>query len=218
MRNQYLAAFLGGIVALGGAIILFGWIFGIEEFIRPADDLARVKPITALAFVVAGGQLVLAAFRTTKYGRNLTLLLTFAALFQFVVMGSQLLTTLGGTPSSIELLTSAASNEPAFELLFAPASIGTILLLFGIGVTGLIDNFDDKLMLRRFVCKLTLALPVCAFTGYLLRLPILYFYLPPVSTRMAIYSAALGLIAGLSIYFSSPALPRPILKRKETQM
>lgn len=211
MRNKNAAAILGGVVALGGLVIIVGWLFGIEEFIRPAEGLGRVKPITAISFIVAGLQLVLTCFRQTRYGRTATMLLTFAALFQFVVMGSQLLSVLSGAPSGIELIIDAPGDNPAFATTFGAASIGTILLLFGVASVGLIDNFEGKILLRRIVDKLLLLIPISALVGYALDAPILYFSLPGVSNRMAMYTAVLGLIAGFSIWFSSPRLPKPIL-------
>ncbi len=211
MRNRNLAAFLGAVAALGGLVIVAGWVFGIEEFIRPAANFGRVKPTVGISFVIAGLQLVLTCFRRSKRGRDATFFLTVAALFQFVVMGSQLLTILSGSPSVLELIIDAPGDNPVFAPTVAPVSLGTILLFFGIASIGLIDNFDGKILLRRVIDKLMLLVPVSALAGYAASLPILYFSLPGISNRMPIYTAILGLACGISIWFSSPRLPGHIL-------
>jgi signal transduction histidine kinase/ActR/RegA family two-component response regulator len=44
----------GWLVALGGAIVLLGWSFGIQAFTRILPGLVAMNPFTALGFILAG--------------------------------------------------------------------------------------------------------------------------------------------------------------------
>ncbi len=209
--QRNLAVFFGVVVTLGGAVMLGGWLFGIESLVHPHGKIIPIKPITAATFIVAGIQLVLTGwFFDNPRKQAIMPIIVSAALFQFIVMGSQMLMNLTGSMNGIEFhIESPTFSYAEFNLDAMPASVGTILTFFCISMVGILDNFGDRLMLRRLVNGAAVAIAVSAFAGYVLNVPVLYFNMPGVSSPMAIYTAALGLFAGISIWFSSPISPLP---------
>ena len=209
VRNKYAAVFFGIVVALGGLLTLGGWIFDIEDFIHPVNFLIPIKPITSATFIVSGLQLIISGWFFGSRHKHLVMpLVVSAALFEMVVMSSQLAMALTGAENAIEF--HIASPSPSFEqfhLEHLAVSLGTMLIFFNTAAVGLLDNLGDYTRTRQFLYLAILAVGLSALMGYALDAPALYFNLPGISNPIAIYTAVLGLASGLSIRFSSVAVP-----------
>ena len=105
--SRYLARFAAFVAVAVGLFVYFGWVFGVEQLTNLVPDWPRMSRLTALAFVLAGGGLWLAAADAKRFAMITALLLVAVGLlvlfryaFNWVAYVDQL--TLAPMPVLIE--------------------------------------------------------------------------------------------------------------------
>lgn len=183
-RRAVLAAFAGAI----GSVVLMAHRAGYDIVARGfVEGAVTTKPATAFALVWLALAMILASgFGTSKVPKEFSLIACVAAVLS--ILEPWLLLAVGVALRSI---------DTSVEFTVAPGvpslSTAACVLLTFVGVTFRRD---------RVVARILAAVCSVALLGHALGVPLMYFYVPPWSTGMAI-PTAFGFLA-LSLGFSLP--------------
>ncbi|MBU0665286.1 MAG: methyl-accepting chemotaxis protein [Proteobacteria bacterium] len=207
MDNLKTVKILGSIVIVSGIIVLTGWAIdsAILKCLMPGG--VSMKIFTALCFILSGVALIVMAYRFE--GRlnlshsvlpivSITMLLIMATLFASPILGFRI---------AIEDFFTKEMQDTVMTVAPGMPSMGTALNFIFIAVASLLTLFN----VRKLRAKLSLlgwtvvALGGLALLGYLLKMPLLYYYLHGLSTAMALNTALLFIMVGAGLILLSRA-------------
>jgi signal transduction histidine kinase/CheY-like chemotaxis protein/integral membrane sensor domain MASE1/HPt (histidine-containing phosphotransfer) domain-containing protein len=180
-----------------GLIVLLGWLFGIEALRSVLPDLATMKPITAVTFILSGILLYLSAhdFRSHNYRRAQTILATLTvAIGAFTLIGFAFLTDFN---IGRFLIAGGWSAEAAKPMSLITAMEFTV---FGTAMLLPKRRLGDLAFVTLTFVGILLSLLV--FAGYLYNLPLLYE--PVVANSIALHTAVT-----FFVLFVGAAMTRP---------
>lgn len=171
------------IVLFGGLLVLLGWAMHLAVFTNISTAIVSMKPVTAIAFTLSGIGMLLYGTRYTKY-----IMWAIAAVTVLVVLSIWI------EPLSRFLsMTSNADQEAIYTYKRGYPSWMTVANFLAIVLAFAVPT---KRCLRCAAWFIT-ATSVVAIAGYMLNLPMLYFYIPNLGTAMAIHTAILFLHIGM---------------------
>lgn len=180
------------VVALGGALVLIGWATGTQSLTLVMPGTVTMKIATAVCFVLAGIAYGIMARR--RRGPLADLVASSAIMALSTVMGS--------------LLFSAATHQPS---VFDHAEQGALLsaregrpsictmLAFLVVASGGIAWMADRFRVTEWAGRIVALMGIVALTGYVVGWPPLYCYFEGGSSAMAVHTAALLVVLGVSV-------------------
>jgi hypothetical protein len=184
-----------------GLIVLLGWILGWSILMRLHPSWVTMKPITAVGLILCGiiieclgraqshkRDLVLGIISFQVYNLSLSLLL-----FQLLRLNLGIESLLYREPS------------PLHTVGYTP-SIMTSICLALVATAGVAELFNAGRIVRN-IGRVLLALSTMAICGYFIGVPILYYYIPTISTAIALHSAIGFFICGAALVIVSKKIP-----------
>lgn len=192
------------IVLLTGVVVQVGWLLDIPIILTVMENCVSMKPSTAMSFILAS---FIAIIINSDYRRHTIELASFVFALSLQITG-MLLAQVTGLTTGINLIpvghdTSMYTVHPHLP------SVGTMIAFIFITTMGI------SFLLKKpsyFAARALLVIGLVALTGYVCEIPLLYYYVPELSTGMAIHTA-MGFVL-LSVAIWRPQHEKAVLQEK----
>lgn len=196
-----LSAMLGTAVAVMGVVVLIGWLLGLDLLKSSIPGASTMKPLAALAFVLAGGALAGLPAEGERRSRRMALRL-LASLTGLIGVATIVEYGLGlDLRIDTWLFPEAVSAEP---LVFPGRMAGATAMAFSlVGPSLLLLDAPRESRAREGLAFGVALLGLNGLIGYLLRGPSDPALVPPFSI-MAVHAAVGFLMLGFGVLFARP--------------
>jgi len=192
------AKLLAGAVAAAGLLVMAGWVLNIGALKSVSEAWTTMKFITAFCFVLSGAVLYLVAKCSEGDFDSVQAPLSVVSLLLLLSMGTLFFSGLLGAHTGMEDL--FVSETPGAVKTVVPGrpSLATSLSFMLIAAAGLLAMLEPARSRRwlRLPGWLVAAIGAAALAGYAADAPLLYYFVPGVSTAMAFNTAALLVLLG----------------------
>lgn len=200
MNKQIIANILLGIVLLGSIMVMFGWFFDINILKSILPIWVSMKFITALSFFASTILILFLSKKEKTEIDNLAILIISSILL--LLMFTFFVSLFAGISTGIESLFIKETANAILTTVPGVPAIPTMLCFIFISLIGLISLYDSNLRgVILFFGEVITLIGVVAIIGYLLRIPLLYYFVPGY-TAMAAHTALLFVLLGVSIILS----------------
>jgi signal transduction histidine kinase len=196
-------------IATIGLVVLFAWIYDIPQLKSIIPDAASMKFSTAVAFVCSGVAIYFVLELLTSKRRISSaasqVILPAAVLIIILFMSTHIASAILSRPSGIDNLFVKEAPDTPFTASPGRPSEVTMVNFLAISVaatSAIIQPSSMKKILSSMGLVIGLSAAI-ALVGYAVGVPILYYALEGITTGMAIHTAILFLIAGLTFTFLS---------------
>ncbi|MFH1698901.1 MAG: hypothetical protein ABH882_07575 [Candidatus Omnitrophota bacterium] len=203
MKNYKISKGLAIFVAITGAIVMLGWIFniGILKSILPV--WVTMKFTTAVCFVLSGITLYLIAISFESKFDIAQVFLPITILIILLIMGVYLASTFLGLRLKIGEIFIKEANGAVRSVVSGRPSVPTMISFILVATAGILTmlnlaNLKSKL---RFLGWIIIMIGTVAVLGYLVNAPFLYYYIKGKTTAMALHTAILFTLTGISLVF-----------------
>ena len=196
-------------IATIGLVVLIAWIYDIPQLKSIIPDAPSMKFSTAVAFICSGVAIYFVLELLTSKHRIPSaasqVILPAAILIIILFMSTHIASAVLSRPSGIDnLFVKEAQDTPFTASPGRPSGVTmTNFLLIAVATTFAITQHSSMkkiLSIMGIVIGLSAAI---ALIGHAVGVPILYYALEGVTTGMAIHTAVLFLVVGLTFVFLS---------------
>lgn len=188
------------LVTLAGAAVVAGWIFDIGILKSISPWWVSMKFSTAVAFVACGVTLYFLARAREGEFEKAQVALSITALTISLLMGVLFFFALFGMQTGIEDLFIKETDSVKSVVPGRPSmpTTANFMLIALAGVLAILNpaKLLQKLKIIGFIVG---AVGVLAVAGYILNLPLLYYYLEGVNSAMALHTALLFILLGMGL-------------------
>lgn len=189
-------------VIISGIIVLFGWFFNITFLKSISPNWVSMKFITAVCFVLSGVILFLSARCNEKETDWEDLLLIFSIFVLILIVGELIISILFNIRTGLENL--FVSEEIGAKFTVAPGrpAIVTLINFVAIAMGGLINLLKKDYCLRvsHYGGMALMIIDSVAILGYIINVPLLYYYVVNFNTAMAFNTAVLFTVLGFGFF------------------
>jgi signal transduction histidine kinase len=200
----YVARVIGGIVAMVGTLVLIGWQFDIPALKSVAPQFVTMKANTALCFVLAGAQLLLATDRAGFTSDLWRVGMRLPAIILITVGAMTLAEYVFGIDLRIDQLLFAEVQTPLTPNpgRMSPATAVNFIL---VGVAFLILDVvtHRKRYPAQWLTLVVFAIGYTAVMGYVYDVQVLYKTV--MYTSVAVHTAALFVLLAIGMLLARPA-------------
>lgn len=205
MTKQTIAKAIAVFIFATGLLVALGWKYNIVTFQSLSNNLPSMKFSTAVCFMLAG--ILLYLISVPKKSKWISIILSACCQWILLLVIMCLIGQLTGVSLGLEHL--YVSENRIKEVSAGASSLGSLIALALVGITGLIYIFNSERKYKRLkITGITIAGFGCtALIGYLMNWPILYFYQDQVSSGMAVHTALLLVAYGIGLRFAVKSLP-----------
>ena len=198
-RGPLLARISSALVMLAGLVVLFGWWAGYDALTRVIPGAVTMKITTAIGFLFAGVAYSLMALR--RHGPWIDGVASSSILCLGAIMLSHLWSSVSGNPFAF------AHEETNAVQSVAPGvpSVCT-MVLFLVTAMGGLAWMATRYRVTEWAGRLLILAGSTAIVGYVAGFAPLYCYFDG-SSAMAVHTAGLFVLLGLSIAFRATARP-----------
>ena len=202
--NDHICAWLGAIIALGGAAVIAGWVWRIPVLISALPQWPTMKITTALSFVLSGISLV---FVGRQYRRPLPfadVVLPLCSLTILLIMATFLITTLLQISSGLEDLIVREKSDVGSIQPGKPA-VGSMIAFAALALASLISLVPTYRLTRllRGIGWLVALVGLAAILGFAFDVPEMRWCVEGRSSGMAFHSAFLFVLNGAGLVLAA---------------
>lgn len=200
MKLDRIVQAVSALVTVVGLLVIVGWVFDVPALKSIFPGWVTMKFSTALAFVLSGVTLY-AMFLSTRDSELALLILPISSLLIMLLMLTLLASVLIGAKSGIEDLFVKEGRIAVQTTVPGRPSILTMVEFILISLLGLNAALKSKWLTASFRWGggLIAGIGMLAVLGYVFSVPTLYFYVPGVSTAMALHTALLFGCIGMAM-------------------
>ncbi|MAZ40502.1 hypothetical protein CL654_00065 [bacterium] len=200
---------LGGFVSCAGLLVMVGWFFDIDILKSIVPGFVTMKFTTALSFFVSGILLWSLAHFIARESDIAQFLIATGIIIVFLVMSTLLFSYLLDFRTGLEDL--FVQEEVITEETVAPGlpSLGTMVAFILVVVPStsiFLARNDAANIIYSINGILIIVLGAIALLGYAIKTPALYYFIPGVSTGMAIHTALLFVLLGIGYLYLGNAV------------
>jgi hypothetical protein len=198
MKKNNISEATGIFVSLSGALVMAGWLFGVEVLKRILPVWGSMKFSAALSFVMCGIMLYLIARFQKKDREVAVIVLPVASMIVVLLMATMFTSTIIGANVGVEEMFVKDSMGLAGGATPGRPSIATMLNFILLATAGFLTTMDVKRLNRAPVIIGTIVAVIgsIAVLGYITGRPLLYFAFSGRSSPMAIHTAILFVLCG----------------------
>lgn len=196
--NKNTAKLLSLIVVLSGALVLAGWVFDIPVLKSISPAWISMKFDTALVFLLSGFTLYYIA-RAEEGAYDLAQVAIFiTTLIIMLFMGVLFFSTLFGIHTGAEDLFFKEGQDTVKTVVPGRPSVPTMVNFLLIALAGILTMIKaQSLQFRlRLIGGLVVLIGLIAVFGYILNVPVLYYYIAGINSAMALHTAVLFILLG----------------------
>jgi len=200
-KKRKIAKILSLAVVIGGIMVITGWIFdiGVLKSISPA--WVTMKLSTAIAFLLSGITLyfIVKAFEGEFDKAQVALSIT--SLIIILLMGTLFFSALLKIHTGVDDLFIKESAAAVKSVAPGRPSVPTMLNFILIASAGILTllkpgNLQPKLRLIGLTVGITGAVAVA---GYIMNVPLLYYFIEGINSAMACHTAILFVLLGMGL-------------------
>jgi hypothetical protein len=198
MKKNNISEAIGILVSLSGALVMAGWLFGVEVLKSILPAWGSMKFSAALSFVMCGIMLYFIA-RFKKKDRELAVIvIPVTSMVVVLLMATMFTSTIIGTNVGVEEMFVKDSIGPAGGTTPGRPSTATMLNFILLAAAGFLTTMDIKRLNRApvIIGTIVAVIGLLAVFGYITGRPLLYFAFSGGSSPMAIHTAILFVLCG----------------------
>lgn len=204
MTQMRLVKFLSFFVVFVGALVVIGWIFDIAILKSVLPNLVEMKFVTALCFIASGIVLYVASEEKWEDSFIVQAIMPSAILLILLIMATLLITSIFGVGTSIDNLFIKEKIGAVHTVAPGRPSVLTMVNFIFIAVAGIFVSIGNRRHLV-WIGAIMAIIGCIAVVGYIIRQPILYYLIEGHTTAMAIHTAILFIILGVSFILCAKA-------------
>jgi hypothetical protein len=198
-KKRRVAKVLALTVILSAVLVIIGWIFDIGILKSLSPSWISMKFDTAVAFLLSGISLYFMARAMAGEFDLSQIVLSVTALIIMLFMGTMLFASLFSIHTGIEDLFIKETPGALKTITPGRPALLTMLNFILVAFAGVmtITNFTQLEMKLKVIGVVIGAIGALAAVGYLIHVPLLYYYIEGVSTAMACNTAVLFVLLGI---------------------
>ncbi|MBF0344454.1 MAG: CHASE3 domain-containing protein [Nitrospirae bacterium] len=208
MKQRKAVRTIGLSVGLVGMLVMIGWVFdiGILKTIHP--HWVSMKVLTAISFILSGFTLYVMALYLDGKKTIGQVILPAASSTIIIIMAALLFSALAGMSLGIEDFFIREKADVVKTTTPGMPSLGTIaaFILCALASGFTLINMPNLRQRVSVMGRIVSALGGLAIFGYIVNIPILYYYIKGVSTAMAFHTAILFTAQGLGLILLSKTI------------
>lgn len=206
MWKAKIAKMAGYAVALWGMLVVFGWVFDIDWLKTPSPQIISMKFLTAVSFVLSGFVLIMIAKLSVNEDSSglFAIILPILSLIIMLIMATIFFSVVAGF--DLGFVNAIIKEEPGaigtvYSVGLGMPSISTMVGFIFIALAGLVAplSFCRKNFYFTLFGVVAAIIGGIAVIGYVINIPILFYYVPGKSSAIAINTALLFVIWGLGM-------------------
>ncbi len=207
MDNLKTVKILGSIVIVSGIAVLTGWAIDSAILKGLIPGGVSMKILTALCFILSGVALIVMSYRVEGRLNLSQSLLPIVCITMLLIMATLFAGPILGIRIAIEDFFSKEAQDTVMTVAPGMPSMGTSLSFVFIAIASLLTLFNIRNLRAKlsFLGWMVGALGGLALLGYLLNVPLFYYYLKGLSTAMALNTALLFVMIGAGLMLLSRA-------------
>ena len=181
-------------------LVIVGWVFDIAILKSIYPTWVAMKFITAAAFLLSG--LILYLIAKTREGWVIAKeILPLPAVIIFLLMATLLVSAVFGIHTGIEDLFVRENVGAVMTIIPGSPAILTMIAFILIAVSGFLCHVNYGKFRKIFIVLggIVAAIGTIAMVGYILQIPVLYYYIPDKSGAIAVNTSVLFIIIGISL-------------------
>lgn len=192
--------FCAVLVAAGGLLVIAGWIAHVDFLVRVFPGFVSMQASTAITFMLSGITIYLIAESLEEKREMAQLFLPLTTLLILLLMTTLLVSVIFRIQTGIENFLFVEDIQSVPGLYPSHPSVVTIVDFILVAFAGILVLFQSKQtkMFLRIVGSILCFTGVLAVMGYGFQQPLLYFYHLHWSNGMALHTALLFFIIGVS--------------------
>lgn len=196
--NNFLPKFLAIIIMTVAVLVMIGWLFDLTLLKSIIIGWVEMKFITALLFFVSGIILFFASLPPTNKNRNIVLFFC-SAFILFCLIFLALIYV--GVDTGIGTLFVAENKNAIKTVTPGYPSTGTMIAFLLVVIYGCMIA-SDKINIFKFrlISFIIIMIGEMAIFGYVINVPLLYYYIDKVSNAIAINTAFLLILIGVGFW------------------
>jgi len=197
INNKTIVKIIAYILLFAGLAVIIGWIFNIEVLKSVFSGFVTMKFSAAVGFMLSGIVLHLMILQREGKGSKLLLIILVVSMITVSVLISAALVGI-----NINLVNLIVKEAPGAVNTTYPG-VPPAIAIFNFGLmtlAGFLSAFGIKS--RRIYAAIGILIGlvgITALAGYILKIPMLYFNLPGISTAIAVHGAVLFVLMGLGL-------------------
>lgn len=200
-NKKILTKFLGCAVSVIAITAIAGWVFDVPVLKSISPDWISMKFDTALCFFLSGISLYFIA-RAQEGARDLAQVwLCVTSLIIVLFMGVLFFSALLGVHTGAEDLFIKETKLAAKTVIAGRPSFPTMISFLFLALAGIVTMLNIKnLRLNLKIIGIIIGLTgLVAVMGYVINIPLLYYYIQDVNSAMAIHTAILFILSGVGL-------------------
>lgn len=190
---------LSFIVMITSVLVTVGWILDIGVLKSILPGMVTMKFTTALCFGATAFILNSMAQKSDELPPGIQMVLPAATLFILLIMSTLLISSFTGVNSGIDSLLIQEKAGTVNTVTPGRPSVATMINFILITIASILVHIDLAKYKKIFIWLGTAVafIGALAVSGYIFHLPFLYFYVPNISTAMALSTAILFVLTGI---------------------
>jgi|WetSurMetagenome_2_1015567.scaffolds.fasta_scaffold66387_2 hypothetical protein len=200
-RSTLFVKILAVFVALAGLAVMAGWIFDIGFLKSVSPAWISMKFMTAIAFILSGILLYFITRAREGETDKSQIVLFIASLVIILLMGTFFFSSFFGVHTGLEELFIKDPGNTAKTVVPGRPSLPTMLAFLFMGLAGILTMMSVKNLLvkLRILGILIGFIGALAITGYIIGVPVLYYYIPGINSAIALTTAIMLLALGTGL-------------------
>jgi hypothetical protein len=189
------------VVAIGGIAVMTGWIFDISVLKSISPNWISMKFDTAFCFLLSGITLYFIV-RAQEGERDLAQVgLCITSLIIVLLMGILFFSALLGIHTGAEDLFIKETKIAVKTVVPGRPSLPTMINFILIALAGLLTMLDVKRARPqlKIIGLIMGAIGALAIIGYIINVPILYYYIDGVNSAIAVHTSVLFIVLGVGL-------------------
>lgn len=195
------AKILAGVVSIAGVAVMLGWVFGISILKSISPSWVSMKFDTAIAFVLSGVTVYFIVRAVEGEFDKSQVVLSITSLIIMLLMGVLFFSAILGVQTGTEDLFVKEKAVTPKTVVPGRPSIPTMINFILIAAAGGFSTFHSVKMRSRLkvIGLIVGAIGTLAVTGYIIGVPLMYYYVEGANSAMACHTAILFVLLGAGL-------------------
>jgi hypothetical protein len=200
-KKRKTAKVLAAAVSIAGIAVMTGWIFDIGILKSISPNWISMKFDTAIAFFLSGITLYFIARAIECQFDKAQVVLSITSLIIILLMGILFFSAILGVHTGAEELFIKETVLAAKTVMPGRPSIPTMVNFILIALAGIFTMFNSGTLRAqlRIIGLIIGIIGASAVIGYIINVPILYYYVKGINSAMACHTAVLFVLSGTGL-------------------
>lgn len=200
-KKRKIAKILSGIVIVTGIMVIIGWIFDIGILTSISPEWVSMKLSTAIAFVLSGVTLYFIAKAREGEFDIAQVVLPITSLMIVLLIGIFFFSAFLKINTGVEDLFIKEHAGAVKTVVPGRPSVPTMLNFLFIAAGGVLTMLNPKnsRLKLRIIGLIVGIIGVVPVVGYIIKVPLLYYFIDGINSAIAFHTAALFVLLGTGL-------------------